>query len=192
MSHALTLINAIQTCDRQQLRRAIRQVQAQAALDDANKKRRKNMRSILPNYINDKLAGALDVTALHVAAKAYSQHAHIPHLARVFNEMVSDLLEAGASPGATVGARYQMRQCGAKMLPVCVDPGQTVAQVCGCNMPPSLANWFALQVNDNLSEAAAKVARHEATRKWEQQRVNQFRRRLGRNSQLPGAMGSNS
>lgn len=190
MSYARELIDAIQSCSTQRLRQAIAQVQSDAdkavshlpAVDQAWARQTRNP-------VNDALPG-LGLTALHVAAKAYSAHAHDRALAGVFNQMVRMLLSAGASPFVEVGAVYQekwVRTQGAdgqieeRRAVAIKQHGLTVAQVCQGRVPPALTAWFAdlpperdtLMATHDKSPRAAEVQRRRQMAQARRERLKQ-------------------
>ncbi len=173
------LIQAIQSCDCRKLREAIAELeqnreQETVDVEPINKAWAKR------SLIDDRLTG-LGLTALHVAAKAYSAHSQDPQLAQVFNDMVQDLLKAGANPFITIGARYRTRtvavmnkieggeignfyggkKIGETQEQVLVDPGLTVIEVCEGKVPPALAQWFV----DNIDEINRAKVLHDQVEK---------------------------
>lgn len=134
-SHAQELILAVQTCIPGRLRAVIEQLDllAQAEIQHLPEAERLWKRK---SYVNDRLPG-MGLTALHLAAKAYSAHTHDPKFAAAFNEMTRDLLAAGASPFLLIGGKG--------------EEGMTVAMVCDGKLPPALTEW--------LSENSAAATR---------------------------------
>ena len=161
MSHAQELITAIQTCVPGRLRAVIDQLN-RLADDEVRHLSGSERLWARKNYLNDRLPGGLDITALHLAAKSYSEHASDPYLGPVFNEMVSDLLSAGAMPWLEMGAKpikvmvggvYQSR----------MGMGQTVLEVCDGKVPPALTAWVANHCNDNSYIKGFVPKKHETT-----------------------------
>ncbi|MFY2764338.1 hypothetical protein [Arenimonas sp. MALMAid1274] len=168
MSHAHELITAVQSCQPARLRAVIAQLQR---LADANVKhlRGSERHWQRKTYLDDRLPGPLDLTALHVAAKGYAAHADDPTLAQVFDTMVQDLLEAGASPWLEVGAKQLCGGLEGKAL-MTFAAGKTVAEVCDGRMPPSLSAWFAARVSENhvgrSLHATTKQRTEERLKAW--------------------------
>ncbi|KGM54809.1 hypothetical protein N799_08645 [Lysobacter arseniciresistens ZS79] len=150
------LIEAVQTANPEQLREAIawqaklidkEQDELAARLDTAIASRRGEEReeacSLLgrsrKTYVDDGLVSCMGITALHVACGNYVLHKE--HRAQ-FNEMIRDLLEAGANPCRAAGRKVANRAGHW----VEVDPGKTVSEICRGNMPPALTDYFSSQV----------------------------------------------
>lgn len=136
-SHAPQLVIAIQSCIAGRVRAVIAQLKALAE-DEVKHLKGSDRLWSRKNYVNDRLSGDLDLTALHLAAKAYSAHTKDRNLASVFNEMVGDLLAAGADPWLEVGARSS--PC--RGLGLNKTQGQTVVEVCEGRIPPALSAWI--------------------------------------------------
>lgn len=179
MNHAHTLILAIQSCEPDRLRQVIAQLDALADQEVSHLVKPEERALARRSKINDRVPDLLGLTALHVAAKAYSAHLTDPMLARVFNEMVQDLLDAGASPYAEVGATYKRRWIGGEEIMGVEVPGQTVAEVCEGRLPPALMNWFAalrrddapLSGHDKKTSHSTSQAAKKAQRKLERERA---------------------
>lgn len=129
------------------------------------------------NPVNARINGRLDLTALHVAAKAYSAYRHKPHMAKAFDDMVQILLEAGANPyieaGKAKGSMFDGFSCGA---------GLTVAQVCDGHLPPALASFIGEHCDDNKTNQhdADLIRLHPTTVARTEARIAAFRERNGR------------
>lgn len=168
MNTAQELINAIQSLKPGLLRIVIARVQRQAGFDLSSLEPAARHR-IRGNPINARLEGVMDLTALHVAAKAYSAYRN-SHLAPIFNEMVAMLLEAGANPWLEAGKATDSR----------FEPqGLTVAQVCERHIPPALAAFLEAHCDDNrTSKQDANLIRlHPTTVARNQKRLEAFRKR---------------
>ena len=159
MSHAQELINAIQSCQPQRLRAVICQLQGLAQADTSHLKRDDDRRWGKKCYINDRLTGALDLTALHVAAKAFSANTADQRLSKVFDEMVRDLLEAGANPWLEIGVRKKLRD---GLGTSSISTGKTVVEVCEGVLPPALQDWIQDHC-DARSTHRFNVATHSTT-----------------------------
>lgn len=133
---AASLIAAIQTTDPALLRAEVERLMA-----EHREAKRRSPSKTVPNPLDDTL-GALELTALHVAAKAYAVHRANPILARAFDEMVQILLDEGANPALEIGVKRERRWLLGRYVMVEVAPGKTVAEVCERNLPPSLAYHF--------------------------------------------------
>lgn len=167
--HARTLIEAIQSLRPERLAQVIADLERQADLEVASLdpierawKRR--------NLVNDVLPG-LGLTALHVAARAYVAHRNPQDmkLARVFNNMVRQLLTAGANPAIAIGTTYKKQVVAGHTVFTIDNPGRTVAEVCEGKLPPSLKRWFAATVNDNSTAPATnRQETHRNSPNWEQ------------------------
>lgn len=130
----------------------------------------------------DATFGNLELTALHVAAKAYAVHSSNPHLAQVFNEMVQILLDGGANPAMEIGVKRDWRFVMGKHQWCEVEKGQTVAEVCGRNLPPALAGWFAKAVEETRghtgflhSRETREAVSQAVARTWERRRARERR-----------------
>lgn len=175
MSHAQELITAIQTCNPGRLRAVIERLNLLA--DDEVKHLAGTEKAwARKNYINDRLPGGLDITALHLAAKAYSAHASDKTLGPVFNEMVSDLLAAGAMPWLEVGSKPVKEKVGATTK-IRMTMGQTVLEVCEGKMPPALTEWVAANCDDNATIKGFCATKHEATTKHRDKKISAWRER---------------
>lgn len=175
MSHAKTLIAAIETCEPRRLRAVIARLEdlAQAEVEhlapgDQYWERR--------CYINDRLPGSQGLTALHVAAKAYASFHQDPALAAVFDTMVADLLHAGAVPWLEVGAQGVCRSSRGEPMVVAV-PGKTVLEVCDGRVPPSLARWIARNCEQSGASQAPLIAVHPSTRERREKERTAWRAR---------------
>lgn len=159
---AMKLIEAIQSCDPSQLSKLI------ATLGSAND-REAQVNSTVPNMQG--------LTALHVAAKAYSAHSQDAKLAPIFNEMVRLLLEAGANPVMSVGTTYRKQVvAGFEVLSV-VNPGQNVIQVCEGRVPPALLEWYANTIDDNrLNGMIEAVVHPDSPRARAAERMRNYQR----------------
>lgn len=115
MTLAETLIHAVQSGDTEELQRAINTVTE-----------RVENRGFHAALVNQGLSGS-DLTALHVACKAYSHYARDPDLARTFDQMVQLLLDAGAVPGKEA-------RIGRERI--------TSVMACEGRIPPSLQNYL--------------------------------------------------
>lgn len=171
MTPVQQLIQAIQSCSCEQLRQVICNLEEES--DQEVRRMQKGDRLwARRSKIDDRMPG-LGLTALYVAAKAYSAHSQDPKLAQVFDQMVASLLVAGASPFVAIGATYRTRmvpvmskhsdpeigtflggqKLGEREETIVVNPGRTVVEVCEGKLPPSLVNWFAANINDNMKSA---------------------------------------
>jgi hypothetical protein len=175
LSHAHELITAVQSCQPARVRAVIAQLQrlAEAEVQHLNGSQRHWQRK---TYLDDRLPGPLDLTALHVAAKGYAAHADDPTLAQVFDTMVHDLLAAGASPWLEVGAKELRGGLEGKALMTFV-PGKTVAEVCERRMPPSLSVWFAERCLErhNQSRQHGRLGLHATTKQRTDERLKAWR-----------------
>jgi hypothetical protein len=186
VNHAQILINAVQSCDPQQVEAAITTLNA---LSDARVAHLKGSERLWNrrSHINDRLPGPLDVTALHVAAKAYAVHHQDLALAAVFNEMVANLLAAGAMPTLEVGARdMRHRVNGHETFDVV--RGQTVVELCDGHLPPALKAWCEEHWSDDKT-VKPYIKSHPITVRRDQVRVAQHRVRnpVGRAIATPDA-----
>lgn len=144
---AASLIAAIQTTDPAVLRAEVERLMA-----EHHQAKRRSPSKTVPNPLDDTL-GALELTALHVAAKAYAVHRANPTLARAFDEMVQILLDEGANPALEIGVKRERRWLMGRYVMMEVAPGQTVAEVCERHLPPSLTYHFETYVggrNQNI------------------------------------------
>lgn len=146
VSHAPQLVSAIQSCSPGRVRSVIAQLKALADYEVKHLTGSDRLWA-LKNHVNDRLSGELDLTALHLAAKAYSAHTKDRNLASVFNEMVGDLLAAGADPWLEVGAKSN--PC--RGLGLNKTQGQTVVEVCEGRIPPALSAWISEQTEAHWS-----------------------------------------
>lgn len=160
MSHAQELITAIQTYNPGRVRAVIEQLNCLS--DDEVKHLTGSERQwTRKNYINDRLPGGLDIAAIHLASKAYSAHTSDPSLAVVFNEMVKDLLEAGADPMQEVGKKTIKKMMGGHEV-VTLVPGQTAAELCEGRLPPALKQWFAENCDSNKAMTGFDFKKHHS------------------------------
>lgn len=175
MSHAQELITAIQTGIPGRLRAVIEQL---SRLSDDEVKHLEGSQRLWSrkNYVNDRLPGGLDITALHLAAKAYSAHASDARLAAVFNEMVSDLLAAGALPWLEVGSKPIKETLGGREM-ARMSMGQTVLEVCEGKLPPALSTWIIANCDDNAGIKGFSEQKHEATIRHREAAVVAWRER---------------
>ena len=175
MTHAQTLIAAVQSGDPAQVRAVLAHLEHLAdkhaqtlPLADRGWAR--------PSYVDDRLPGDLGLTALHVAAKAYGAFLDNPAQAAAFDAMVADLLAAGASPWAEIGARGVRTTPLGQPLMAAV-PGRTVPQECGRRLPPSLVRWIAEHCDDRGTAVSNGVALHSTTVVKNAARVQAWRER---------------
>ena len=146
MNAAQELINAIQSCKPGLLRLVIARLQRQAGIDLSRVEPAARHR-IKHNPVNAQLAQVMNLTPMHVAAKAYSAHEQDPDLASAFSEMVEDLLAAGANPWIEA-----------------TRPHGTVAEVCEGRLPPALAQFFEDHCDDRrTSKQDAELIRLHPT-----------------------------
>lgn len=134
MNYAPRLLAAIQTAEPDRLRALLAEIARCPGNPPAGED---------AHPVNHRLADPLGLTALHLAAKAYSVHANDPRLADVFNTMVADLLEAGANPLMEMGARWGWTWVGSERIWGIVQRGMTVAEVCERRLPPALQREMA-------------------------------------------------
>lgn len=178
MKPAQELINAIQSCQPHLLRAVIEKLQRQAGVDLSQVELR--LRHVVKgNPVNDRLP-SMDITPLHVAAKAYAAHVDSPLHAWIFGEMVRDLLNAGANPVAVMGRTSRMARSGWGVVEA--EEGLTVAQVCEGKMPPALADFFAEHCDDNATMKIDAPERHQLTIRLERERLAKWRRRNRRHA----------
>lgn len=112
----------------------------------------KEQRWVRKNYVDSPLA-PLGLTALHVVCKAYSVHHADMHLGGLFDQMASDLLDAGANPYIEIGATYRPQSNRQGDMVLALDKhGQTVAEVCNGIVPPSLKVFYAQWRCDELTQ----------------------------------------
>ena len=151
-SYATDLINAVQSCNARNLQQVIARLKQIAEDDVTAQKTRKDQRWVRKNYVDSPLA-PLGLTALHVVCKAYSVHHGDKHLAGVFDQMASDLLDAGANPYIEIGTKYRPQSnCQGDMVLAVDKHGQTVAEVCNGIVPPSLKVLYAQWRCDELTQ----------------------------------------
>lgn len=175
MSHAQELITAIQTCVPGRLRAVIEQL-GRLSDDEVRHLPTKEQGWERKNYINDRLTGSLEITALHLAAKAYAAHSSDELLAAAFNEMVGDLLAAGASPWLEIGGRKYKQVVDGRVI-VRITPGQTVAEVCEGRMPPALTAWLAATCDNTSTTKGSADKKHPSTLRQQKAKVAAFRKK---------------
>lgn len=173
MSHAQELILAIQTNNPSRLRAVIDQLQRKANLEVAHISNNMDRAVARPKYVNDRLPGTLDLTALHVAAKLYATHCSNERLAGIYNEMVADLLEAGAAPSLEIGAVRGKRMVAGVEAITIIKHGLTVAEVCEGKLPPALME--SLRIGAEEQAIYERMNRHQSTIRREETRVTEWR-----------------
>jgi hypothetical protein len=149
-SHAATLITAIQSCNPRVVRDCIQALKAVSEAEVAHLPKPDQRAWGRKNHINDTWGG-LNLTALHVAAKAYSAHCADPRLAQAFDTMVGDLLAAGANPFLEAGGKKQSAWINGTRIVGAPDGGQTTVELCEGKVPPALAAHLAQHCDDNLT-----------------------------------------
>lgn len=179
MTPAQQLINAIQSSQPHRLRAVIETLQRQAGID-LSQVERQLRHTYSDNPVNDRLPG-LDITPLHVAAKAYSAYANDPLHAWIFGEMVRDLINAGANPVAVMGRTSRLGRNGYDAVDA--EEGLTVAQVCEGKLPPALAAFFAKHCDDNATMKIDAPDKHEHMLKLEEERLAKWRMRKAKRQQ---------
>lgn len=173
MKPAQELINAIQSGHPHRLRAVIEKLQRQAGID-LSQVDLQFRHSYKGNPVNDRLPG-MDITPLHVAAKAYSAHAHDPLNSWIFGEMVRDLLNAGANPIAVMGRTSRMARSGYGVVEA--EEGLTVAEVCEGKLPPALASFFAKFCDDTSTLKQDAPESHPHMVKLRKQSLAKWRKR---------------
>lgn len=146
------LIAAITACNTQQLAQEIQALTLQEPTLGG---------SSTNNPLDQQLPGSR-LTALHVAAKAYSHFRHDRNRAFVYNRAVELLLEGGANPYIEALGNVTTTYSNGKPVRV-LDGGVTAMEVCQGHPPPALSAWFAEHVDDNLKQMHAIQEIHSTT-----------------------------
>lgn len=133
MSYTKKMIDAIQSCRPEALRLVLRSMEQ---LPDR------------VSVVNAHLEGPVNITPLHLAAKAYAAYADNPLLGCNFDRMVSDLLDAGACPWVEAGTKRWTTNSGTTRT----ELGQTVVEACDGKVPPSLQEWIRGSVKEKSLE----------------------------------------
>lgn len=141
------LIAAIQSCNTEQLTQEIRALTPHGKTLGG---------SSTNNPLDQQLPGSR-LTALHVAAKAYSHYRHDSNRAFVYNRAVELLLEGGANPYLEAFGTWRTTHANGRPVRI-LEGGVTAMEVCQGHAPPALLAWFAKYVDDNLQKTLSIAA----------------------------------